>query len=373
MTSFNRNWKRWLALFMAIAMVMTSGIISTNQSLQAETVPTSGDTGTEKTVGTVKGTADESGTSEEIVEHSITYTIEPLGTATISDGAEKVEDSASLTFTVEPEEGYRIVSVTADGVALTPNDNSYSVAEVTKDMSIVVNTAAIEPDVAQLNVYYVYESDETTVAEPYVTQLTVGSTYEVNVPQIDGYEAQVEGTAAGSTIKGTLNKDTTIEVKYVASEKDYKVIHHFKKSDDVTDAKSFTENITSGKTGEMTDAQPKSFEGYDINNYDIQSYNQVQLAAGSDVTVDIIYTLKTTYLNYETNGGSYVARQSGRYSDTLDVTTTIPTKQGYTFAGWYTDAKLTVEAGEKVTLDDVNGVTLYAAWEAGEVSYTVNY
>ncbi len=66
-------------------------------------------------------------------------------------------------------------------------------------------------------------------------------------------------------------------------------------------------------------------------------------------------------LTFETNGGSTlnpVAKSSGT---TIDLASYTPTKEGYTFAGWYSDSKLT----EKVTsVKLTQNTSVYAKWTA---------
>ncbi|MDD7718193.1 MAG: InlB B-repeat-containing protein, partial [Eubacteriaceae bacterium] len=57
------------------------------------------------------------------------------------------------------------------------------------------------------------------------------------------------------------------------------------------------------------------------------------------------------------------------YSQGPDVYTPAPTREGYTFAGWYLDADCTEKADETVTLTD--NVTVYAKWIPDVVSYTI--
>lgn len=70
------------------------------------------------------------------------------------------------------------------------------------------------------------------------------------------------------------------------------------------------------------------------------------------------YTVK-----FETNGGNTIKSQSISENGTVTEPAR-PTKAGYTFAGWYTDKKLTKEYdfSAKVT----GGFTLYAKWIEGE-------
>ena len=69
------------------------------------------------------------------------------------------------------------------------------------------------------------------------------------------------------------------------------------------------------------------------------------------------------YVMYNVNGGKHDTRAQGYDSNLVAVPLSVPTREGYIFTGWYTEA----EGGEKVTaLDETtNGLTLYAHWKVG--------
>ena len=75
------------------------------------------------------------------------------------------------------------------------------------------------------------------------------------------------------------------------------------------------------------------------------------------------------------NGTTYTF---GEGNDTItakykDIAITLPstTKEGYTFAGWYTDSTLTTKAGEaKASYTPTGNITLYAKWEKIEEVFT---
>ena len=79
----------------------------------------------------------------------------------------------------------------------------------------------------------------------------------------------------------------------------------------------------------------------------------------SDVTVDVTFTAKDYTVTYESNGGSTVPSQTVKYNETANKPAD-PTKSGYTFAGWYTEEKLTnkYDFAAPVT----GNITLYAKW-----------
>lgn len=74
-------------------------------------------------------------------------------------------------------------------------------------------------------------------------------------------------------------------------------------------------------------------------------------SSDSDVTV---YTM-----TFETNGGSKIASISKTSGTTIDLSSCIPTKDGYVFAGWYSDSTLT-KAVTSVKL--TANTTVYAKW-----------
>lgn len=69
--------------------------------------------------------------------------------------------------------------------------------------------------------------------------------------------------------------------------------------------------------------------------------------------------VSTYTVTFETNGGTQVESQTLSYNDCVEVPTS-PTKEGYTFGGWYTDMNLefSYDFETKVT----KNLTLYAKW-----------
>ncbi len=75
------------------------------------------------------------------------------------------------------------------------------------------------------------------------------------------------------------------------------------------------------------------------------------------------------YLHFETNGGSAIGAVSAADGSTIYLSGYTPTRNNYTFNGWYEDTALQTLA-EKVTLDQETWV--YAGWLESEPT-TVNY
>jgi uncharacterized repeat protein (TIGR02543 family) len=89
----------------------------------------------------------------------------------------------------------------------------------------------------------------------------------------------------------------------------------------------------------------------------------VLVAAGivsSVLTVKIFKEVVT----FETNGGSRSFKKKIRYGDVLGMPR-VPTRQGYAFAGWYTDSSFQDRWDFNRQID--NSLTLYAKWNRSSV------
>lgn len=82
----------------------------------------------------------------------------------------------------------------------------------------------------------------------------------------------------------------------------------------------------------------------------------------SDFTLYAKWNVSTYKVTFDSNEGSAVDPQTVEYGKTATKPETDPTKEGYTFSGWYSDKDLTKEYdfSSKVTSD----LTLYAKWTA---------
>lgn len=88
----------------------------------------------------------------------------------------------------------------------------------------------------------------------------------------------------------------------------------------------------------------------------ITAYINGQSAATKEYTIPAEGTYIVTF---NTDGGSEVSSQTVNYNGTV-ATPEEPTKAGYTFAGWYTDAGCTTEYNFATSV--TGNITLYAKW-----------
>lgn len=67
-------------------------------------------------------------------------------------------------------------------------------------------------------------------------------------------------------------------------------------------------------------------------------------------------------INYELNNGYFAVAAPSSYTGEEDVTLLIPVREGYTFAGWYTDSAYT-KAISVIKAGTTGDVTVYAKWK----------
>ena len=100
-----------------------------------------------------------------------------------------------------------------------------------------------------------------------------------------------------------------------------------------------------------------------------QSFTYIKPSGGGGGGGGGSVTTKYT-LSFDTNGGSAIAKVTKEKGTTVDLGQYVPTREGYTFAGWYSDEALT----QKVTSVKLNGnTTVYAKWTENAVTPTLPF
>ena len=192
-----------------------------------------------------------------------------------------------------------------------------------------------------------------------VTTYTYTKTYTVKIDptavdaeQYDGYYPLNGPTTL--TVKGSNDEDVTIDFPIPAGKvtlQKYNLTINYKYADGTEAKPTHTESLTYGSSYSV--ASPL------ITGYTADKLTVSGSMPDSDVTVDVTFTAKDYTVTYESNGGRTVPSQAVKYNETANKPAD-PTKSGYTFAGWYTEEKLTnkYDFAAPVT----GNITLYAKW-----------
>ncbi|MCI6815210.1 MAG: InlB B-repeat-containing protein, partial [Treponema porcinum] len=122
-----------------------------------------------------------------------------------------------------------------------------------------------------------------------------------------------------------------------------------------------TQDVASGSAVEKP--QPPTRDGYVFVGWykEAECTNEYDFAIGvtADITLYAKWTVNTYTVTFETNGGSAVDSQTIVDNGTATIPTA-PTKDGYVFAGWYTDTACTGEYDFSGVV--TKNITLYAKW-----------
>ena len=156
---------------------------------------------------------------------------------------------------------------------------------------------------------------------------------------------------------------------------------------------TYTLQNDSGATSTLVTAVSGNGEPVSINGQALSTGGSATVAIPNSGTTDIVvkigaktYTLTilrnsgtggnesgsggaTSYtLTFDTNGGSAISKVSRTSGTTVDLTGYTPTRDGYTFDGWYSNRELTIKV---TSIKLTSNTTIYAKWTAkSDMSFT---
>ena len=144
---------------------------------------------------------------------------------------------------------------------------------------------------------------------------------------------------------------------------------------------SVSTSVSSGSGWSTSNQQRLKTYSYTYNRgTSSKTYNVAAKLSGID-RVGGTMSVKTSYtvpalasytVKYNANGGSGApGKQTKWYGTTLKLSSTKPTRTGYTFQGWSTANDSSVEYASGANYTSNSAVTLYAVWKAN--TYTVSY
>jgi uncharacterized repeat protein (TIGR02543 family) len=131
---------------------------------------------------------------------------------------------------------------------------------------------------------------------------------------------------------------------------------------------SFTINYGDNLNILTTTKVGHTFEGWFTDVGLTQAFTFTTMPA-SNLTLYAKWTINQYTITFETNGGSSIASITGDYGDSVSVPND-PTREGYTFNGWYADANLTQSTTVPNAIPAEN-LTLYAKWTINQ--YTITF
>ena len=244
-----------------------------------------------------------------------------------------------------------------------------------------IATDALVAPAADLTYNLNYSGAAAATTKTYVRDTTV--TVDATAPTRSGYKFLGWATSASgaavyqpkSTLK--LSSDVTLYAVWEA-ETTYTVTYNLNGGSGTapTDSTKYIANATVT----VTSTKPTR-SGYTFKGWATSASGAVAYASGAtfkitkNTTLYAVWEAETTYtVTYNLNGGSGTApTDSTKYvaNATVTVTSTKPTRSGYTFKGWATSASGAVAYASGATFKITKNMTLYAVWE--QITYTVTY
>ena len=169
------------------------------------------------------------------------------------------------------------------------------------------------------------------------------------------YDSTVPGTVASGNIAG--DGSLVLKLFYTRNTYDY-TVRHIKQLPDGTydEANAEVENL-SGKFEALAAVTAKDYGShYPTNDADTKQNIKIE----KNLTIDVKYDLDNHTLTFETNGGSAIDPVTVRHGNAV-ARPTDPTKDKYTFIGWYADPEFTEEYDFATVLEADK--TIYAKFE----------
>ena len=169
------------------------------------------------------------------------------------------------------------------------------------------------------------------------------------------YDSTVPGTVASGNIAG--DGSLVLKLFYTRNTYDYTVRHIKQLPDGSYDEANAEVETLSGKFEALAAVTAKDYgEHYPTN--DAATKQNIKIEKG--LTIDVKYDLDEHTLTFETNGGSAINPVTVRHGNAV-ARPADPTKDKYTFIGWYADPEFTEEYDFATVLEADK--TIYAKFE----------
>lgn len=169
------------------------------------------------------------------------------------------------------------------------------------------------------------------------------------------YDSTVPGTVASGNIAG--DGSLVLKLFYTRNTYDYTVRHIKQLPDGSYDEANAEVETLSGKFEALAAVTAKDYgEHYPTNDADTKQNIKIE----KGLTIDVKYALDEHTLTFETNGGSAINPITVRHGNAV-ARPADPTKDKYTFIGWYADPEFTEEYDFATVLEADK--TIYAKFE----------
>ena len=191
-----------------------------------------------------------------------------------------------------------------------------------------------------------------------------------------GWAASSSATSASYQAGDTISSNASMTLYAVWRIDTYAVVYNANGGTGAPATQTKTYNVALTLSSQTPTRSGYVFQGWATSS----SATSAQYSPGSSYTVNAGVTLyavwasgNTYYIAYSPNGGSGAPASQTKYHDVpLTLSSTVPTRTGYTFLGWATTSYATTAQYQPGGTYTANAAaTLYAVWT--KATYTITY
>ena len=279
--------------------------------------------------------------------------------------ADRIEVKGNSTIDVD-NTAYRGISINSTG--LGENTNGGLIIETGSAVSVTNCGDGSHPAVFMTNDH----AADLIVKEGAILNVSAteaGKSNTISLSTDNGSQDTLNGAVIGSVTKGEGSPTTYYAITFSVTPSDANIVVKDSDGKEVS-AVNGKYALEKGKT--YTYEVSKSGYRTQTSTFTVTKAETISVTlsssgggGGGGGSVTTKYTL-----SFDTNGGSAIAKVTKEKGTTVDLGQYVPTREGYTFAGWYSDEALT----QKVTSVKLNGnTTVYAKWTENAVTPTLPF
>ncbi len=262
--------------------------------------------------------------------------------------------------------GYTLKNSSDAYVTYLMMDKSFGSSHYTREGSATYTVYYVKN--ASSSIYYNYANAGTAYPTKTVSGRP-GNSFTVTSPTITGY------TPNKSSVTGTYGGGSHVVTYY---EKSYTVTYNANGGSGApgVQTKKYFTNLKLSST--IPTRTGYSFGGWGTTSTDTSiNYSPGDTySSNSSITLYAIWNRNKYTVSFNANGGSGApASQTKLYGLDMTLSSTVPTRSGYTFKGWGTSSTSTTASYQPGgTYTSNSARTLYAIWESNApTTYTVSY
>lgn len=218
-------------------------------------------------------------------------------------------------------------------------------------------------------------SNQSINSGSYALSITAPTGYKVSTVSVDGGSLTTEGTTGSAEYTGTVNVTAATTVTVTYAKLTYSITYNANGGSGAPDAQTKTYNVALTLSSTVPTRTGYTFTGWNTAS----NGSGTAYASGASYTENAAATLyaqweaDTYAITYNANGGSGAPNaQTKTYDVALTLSSTVPTRTGYTFQNWNTKADGSGTSYAKGGTYTTNAAaTLYAQWKI--TTYTITY